>query len=149
MENNKEKIVAFVGHRAWWKSVDVDDKLKVTIEELINKGYNTFFDGNHGAFDKKCLKFVLELKHKYPHIKVVKIFAYYHPEKRFELEPWYDESIYPDLETVHYKQTITKRNEWIVDNCDILVCHIVNTSQSGAFNMVKYARKIGKPIIYL
>ncbi|MGN1208076.1 MAG: hypothetical protein ACI4TI_01255 [Christensenellales bacterium] len=44
----------------------------------------------------------------------------------------YDSSIYPDLEECHYKQAITKRNERMIDNCDVLVCHIENTFRSGA-----------------
>ena len=82
--------------------------------------------------------------------ELIKILAYYHHEKdKYELQTCYDGSIYPDLEEYHYKQIITKRNEWIVDNCDILVCHIENTFRSGAYNTVKYARKINKPIIYI
>jgi len=60
----------------------------------------------------------------------------------------YDGSIYPDIEETHYKQKITKRNERIVDNCDILVCHIEETYKSGAYRTLKYAQKQNKPIIY-
>lgn len=145
-----EKIVAFAGHRYDWHCIGVEEKLKQTIEELINKGYTTFYDGACGAFDRKCLDAVLELKHKYPHIKVIKILKYYHHEKeKYEISSCYDGSEYPDLEELHYKQIITKRNEWIVDNSDILVCHIEETYKSGAYNTVKYARKINKPIIYI
>lgn len=146
----QEKIVAFAGHRFEWHCIDVEEKLSQTIEELINKGYTIFYDGGYGAFDKKCAHAVLELKHKYPQIKLIRILSYYHHEKeKYELLPCYDGSIYPNLEEYHYKQTITKRNEWIVDNCDVLVCHIENTFHSGAYNTVKYARKINKPIIYI
>ena len=145
-----EKIVAFAGHRYDWHCIGVEEKLKQTIEELINKGYTTFYDGACGAFDRKCLDAVLELKHKYPHIKVIKILKYYHHEKeKYEISSCYDGSEYPDLEELHYKQIITKRNEWIVNHCDILVCHIEETYKSGAYNTVKYARKINKPIIYI
>lgn len=145
-----EKIVAFAGHRYEWHCIGVEEKLLKTIEELINKGYTTFYDGACGAFDKKCLHAVLELKHKYPNIKLIRILSYYHHEKeKYELPDYYDGSIYPDLESLHYKQVITKRNEWIVDNSDILVCHIEEIYKSGAYNTVKYARKINKPIIYI
>ena len=146
----QDKIVAFAGHRFEWHCIGIEEKLLQTIEELINKGYTIFYDGGYGAFDKKCAHVVLELKHKYPQIKLIKILSYYHHEKeKYELPPYYDGSIYSNLEECHYKQIITKRNEWIVDNCDILICHIENTFHSGAYNTVKYARKINKPIIYI
>ena len=117
---------------------------------IIKKGYTTFYDGGYGSFDKKCVDTILKLRTKYPHIKLIKIHAYYHHDKdRFVLPDYYNDSIYTDIENYHFKQVITKRNEWIVDHCDILVCHIEETYKSGAYNTVKYARKINKPIIYL
>ena len=145
----QEKIVAFAGHRFEWHCKGVEEKIIPTLEELIHKGYTIFYDGGYGAFDKICSHVVLELKHKYPQIKLIKILAYYHHEKeKYELAPCYNGSIYPDLEECHYKQAITKRNEWIIENCDIIVCHIEYNFNSGADNTVKYARKINKPIIY-
>ena len=144
------KIVAFAGHRFEWQCLHIEEKLLQVIEELILKGYTIFYDGGYGAFDKKCLSAVLELRQKYPHIKVYKILSYYkHDKEKFELPACYDGSIYPDLEELHYKQIITKRNEWIVDNCDVLVCHIECTFRSGAYNAVKYAKKQNKEIIYI
>lgn len=43
MQNN---IVAFAGHRYDWHYIGVEEKLLQTIEELINKGYTIFYDGN-------------------------------------------------------------------------------------------------------
>jgi uncharacterized phage-like protein YoqJ len=147
---NEDKIVAFAGHRHEWHCIGVEKKLLQAIEELIQKGYTIFYDGNYGAFDRKCVDAVLKLKRKYPHIKLIRILAYYHHDKeRYELPPSYDGSLYPDLEEVYPKQIITKRNEWIVDNCDILVYHIENTYNSGACRTVKYAQKHNKPIIYI
>ena len=60
----KEKIVAFAGHRFDWHCIGVEDKLPQVLEELIHKGYSVFYDGNSGAFDKKCATTVIELKHK-------------------------------------------------------------------------------------
>lgn len=146
----REKIVAFAGHRHEWHCIGVEDKLPSVLEDLIAKGYTIFYDGGYGAFDKKCASAVFSLKRKYPHIKIYKILTYYHHDKeKYEISPYYDGSLYPDIEELHYKQKITKRNEWIVDQCDILVCHIEETYKSGAYNTLKYAQKINKPIIYI
>ena len=141
------KIVAFAGHRYEWHCTGVEEKLLQTLEDLIRKGYTIFYDGHYGAFDRKCVDAVLKLKHKYPHIKLIRILTYYHHDKeKYELPPCYDGSILPDIEEVYFKQKITKRNEWIVDNCDILVCHIEETYKSGAYKMTKYAIKKCKKI---
>lgn len=146
----QDKIVAFTGHRFEWHCKGVKEKIIPTLEEPISKGYTIFYDGAYGVFDSICSHAVLELKHKYPQIKLIRILSYCHHEKdKYELPPCYDGSIYPDLEECHYKQIITKRNEWIVDNCDILVCHIENTFNSGAYKTVKYAQKTNRPIIYI
>ena len=137
-----DKIVCFAGHRYEWHCIGVEEKLLETLENLINKGYTFFYNGGYGAFDKKCFSAVVSLKNKYPHIKLIKILTYYHHDKeKYKPSKYYDDSIYPNLEEVHFKQIITKRNEWMVDHCDVLVCHIEDTFKSGAYKTVKYAKK--------
>lgn len=42
------------------------------------------------------------------------------------------------------------RNEFIVDNCDILIATISpNETSGGTFNCVEYNKKVNKPIIYI
>ena len=124
--------------------------LKDKIVSLIENGYNVFYDGSKGYFDKICIGTVIELKRQYRHIKIYKILTSYHQDKaKWDLPPWYDGSIMPEIEHYHPKARITKRNEWMVENCDILVCHIVNTYRSGAYRTVKYALKKNKEIIYI
>ena len=113
MNRYRNKVVAFAGHRYEWQSIGVEEKLLQVLEELINKGYTIFYDGNYGAFDNKCRNAVLKLKNKYPHIKLVLILTYYHHDKeKYTIPSYYDETILPELEDLHYKQKITKRNEW-------------------------------------
>lgn len=146
----KEKICCFAGHRNDWHCLGIEEKLLKTIEDLILKGYSVFYDGGYGAFDIKCANIVLELRDKYPHIKLFRILTYYHHNKeKYELPYCYNGSIFPDIEEIYPKQKISKRNEWIVDNSDILVCHIEFNFKSGAYNMVKYAKKKNKTIIYV
>ena len=144
------KICCFAGHRNDWHSIGVEEKLFEVIENLINKGVNIFYDGGYGAFDKKCSKVVLQLKQKYKHIKLIRVLAYYQYDKqKFEIPDGYDETIFPDIEEVYYKQRITKRNQWIVKQSNYIVCHIENTFNSGAYKTIKYAQKLGKEIIYI
>ena len=42
-------------------------------------------------------------------------------------ENYYDEIVYPrELYKVHYKSAITKRNEWLVENSDMLIAYVVH-----------------------
>src|SRR5574344_1702559 len=82
----------------------------------------------------------------WPHIKLIRILTYYHHDKeKYDLPSCYDGSILPEIEELYYKQKITKRNEWIIDHCDILVCHIEETYKSEAYRTLKYAQKQNKP----
>lgn len=78
----QDKIVAFAGHRYDWQSIGVKEKLLQVLEDLINRGYTVFYDGNYGAFDNKCRNAILKLKNKYPHIKLVLILTYCHHDKK-------------------------------------------------------------------
>ena len=145
-----DKVVCFAGHRFDWQNIGIEERLKQTIIELIEKGYNVFYDGGKGYFDQLSASIVIELKKKDPQIKIYKILTYYHHDnEKYGLSKNYDGSILPEIEEFHYKNKITKRNEWIVNNSDILVCHVYETFKSGAYNTVKYAKKTNKPIIYI
>lgn len=144
------KSVCFAGHRFEWHCIGVEEKLLEVLETLVKHGYTTFYDGDHGAFDKICRRAVLTLQQKYPDICIVKVLSSYNSNnQKYELPDFYSGSVYPDLETVHFKRKIEERNKWIINKSDILVCHIVNTTNSGAYKMVKYAKSLGKKIIFV
>ena len=62
-------------------------------------------------------------------------------------EKYYDDIIIPDRVTNAYpKFAITMRNEWMVDECDLVVGCIQHNS-GGAYKAVKYAKKSGREVI--
>lgn len=145
-----DKIVCFAGHRNKYYCQGIEEKLKKIIIDLINKGYDTFYDGRKGYFDNLCSSIVYSLKKEFPHIKLIEVLTNYKYKKDNSfVSNYYDGSEYPMLEEVFYLNKITKRNEWMVEHCNILVCHIEKTEDSGAFRMVKHAKKINKPIIFV
>ena len=145
-----EKIVCFAGHRYEWHNIGIEEKLKEIIIDLIKQGYNTFYEGNNGYFDKLASSILINLKSKYPHIKIFRILSFYNPsQKNLKLHPAYNGTILPDLSNVYYKQKIIKMNQWIIDNSSVLVCHILHTNNSGAFLTVKYAQSTKIQIIYI
>lgn len=58
----------------------------------------------------------------------------------------YDDSIYPPIEEMPLKFAISKRNEWMVRNCDLVIAY-VNHNYGGAYESLKAAKRVGRAII--
>ncbi len=142
----KNKNVSFIGHRFDWQNFGIEEKLFEEAEKLIINGSINFYMGNNGYFDFLAYKTMKSLKNKYPYIQVILVSHKLYIKKE-EAPQGYDEIIYPDLENVHFKQSIIKRNEWLINNTDTLLCHVYETYKSGAYRVLKYAEKKGKIII--
>jgi len=59
-------IVTFAGHRDVLDSDAVRDWLYSKVEQLIERGANTFYLGGYGEFDSMAASVVNELKKKIP-----------------------------------------------------------------------------------
>lgn len=146
-------ICAFFGHRDISITNSLTAKLEETLEDLINQGVDEFWCCEQGDFDWIARLTILKLKKEFPHIKVCYVLAYrtlLNSEiSQNYLEDTYDDIIYPEIaEKGHPKFAITRRNRYIVENADIVVCYIVRQS-GGAFKAVKIAEKLNKKIINL
>ncbi|MEE0975064.1 MAG: hypothetical protein UH853_05060, partial [Muribaculaceae bacterium] len=64
-------------------------------------------------------------------------------------EKFYDEIWYPIDSKTHPKAAITKRNQWMVDNADLLIAYVEEGRKGGALTTLKYAEKQGIKIINL
>ena len=60
----------------------------------------------------------------------------------------YDTTIYPPLEGVPYRFAIIKRNEWMIDQADLIIAYIQH-HYGGAYRAYAYAQKKKKTIINL
>lgn len=138
-------VVTFCGHSELPPSETSHIKRRLTqvVEELISKGANEFLLGGYGEFDKLCAAIVKELKGTYPHIKSILIIPYI--DRTFD-QQLYDCSEYPPLENVPKRFAISKRNEYMVDIADVLVCYITHTF-GGAYKTLIYAKRKKKQII--
>ena len=148
----EEKKCCFAGHRYEFNCYGVtEEKLHDILEKLILEGFTIFYDGNLGYFDKLCRSVLYDLKKQYTFIKIISVKYYYnHKKDIFDNNDNFDKEVFVGLENVHYKQKIIKRNQWIVDNSDCMVCHIkepVYSRESGAKRMLNYAKKKGIRII--
>lgn len=135
--------VTFCGHADFNKNQAALAWLSATIETLIDRGADQFLLGGYGAFDAATAAAVWHAKKIYPHIQSYLVLAYL---DRVGFTESYDGSIYPPLENTPRRFSISKRNEWMVRNSDVLVAYVLH-GWGGAAAMLCYAEKKGKEII--
>ncbi len=135
-------IVSFCGNRLADRK-EVEEPLRYVVEKLIKNGADEFLLGGYGDFDKIAARVVKSFKSTYPHIKSILVIPYLNREYNKEL---YDVSVYPELENVHPKGAIVKRNQYMVDVSDVVVTY-VKYKNGGAATTLKYAEKKNKRII--
>ena len=149
-----DMIISFAGH----SSVSRGEKLCELVKEQIIKNANaddsiTFYLGGYGDFDEICARACRELKRAYKSIELVYVMPYItasEQEKVKEMIEYglYDSSIYPPIETVPPKFAITKRNEWMVSNADLIIA-FVKHKYGGAYKTLTWAKRKNKKIINL
>lgn len=133
----------FFGHREYF-GLDSQVLLRA-IEDQIHKGVDTFYVGNQGQFDSAVYSCLKQLRKKHPHIRVCVVLAYLPTEKN-EYDDMTD-TMYPEIEG-HPKFAIERRNRWMIDHSDFLLCYI-NHTWGGAYKFAKLAKRRGKTVINL
>ena len=136
-------VVTFCGHREVNEPEKVRKWLHETIEGLILEGADCFYLGGYGQFDAMAAGVVRELKMKYPQIRSVLVLPYL--DREYDVSR-YDESIYPPLENVPKRYAISKRNEYMVDNADVVIAYVLY-GFGGASITFRYAERKHKRIV--
>ena len=147
-------VISFVGHRslcggntllegvrkAVIESTDPDDKIVCLV-------------GGYGDFDDLCVRACRLIKQERKKCQIVFVTPYITVAQQgkikglMELEI-YDSVIYPPLEKVPPKLAIIKRNEWMIDQSDLVVAYVVR-SFGGAYQSLNYAYRKKKRVIQL
>lgn len=145
-ELSPPKTCAFTGHRTLGEDFSAR-KLKREIKKLILSGVDTFYNGMAMGFDLLAAEKTLELKKKYPHIRLILCIPCYEQEKNFsEKDKGRYATIYKkaDEKTVlsdtYYRGCMQNRNRYMVDRADVLVAYC-NKPDGGAAYTVKYFKK--------
>lgn len=137
--------VTFCGHGGITYSDDIRERLKEAVTELIAQGADEFLFGGYGSFDMLAAHTVYELKKEYRNIKSVLVVPYLNRE--YDMD-WYDDSVFPPLERVPKRYAIVRRNYWMVEQSDVLVCYI-DHAWGGAYRTFERAKAKKKRIIQL
>ena len=142
-------IITFCGHSNCLFSYDVKEQLKNILIDEINKNPTCkFYLGGYGDFDGLCLRMLKDLKTDFPEIELIFITPYL--DKNYSklefAKNHYDGVIFPPLESVPRKFAILKRNEWMVEQADLVIAY-VKYSWGGAAKALEYAKRKKERII--
>ena len=144
-------IITFCGHSNCLFNDDIKKQLKTILgNEIIKNPTCKFYLGGYGDFDSLCLRTLRELKKDFPEIELLFITPYL--DKNYSklefAKNYYDDVIFPSIESVPRKFAILKRNEWMVDSADLVISY-VKYSWGGAAKTLRYAKRKKKQLINL
>lgn len=140
---------AFFGHGN--APSDLEPRIEQAVIQLIEENENiTFLVGTHGRFDAMARSVLKRLAPQYPNMKYRIVLAYMPVKKedeedRFEGLPT---TLPEGIENVPKKYAISYRNNYMVKECDAVICYITH-DWGGAWKFVHKAKKRGRAIINL
>lgn len=135
--------VTFAGHREIDHFHEVEDKLYEIVCDLIRTNeYVEFYVGNNGEFDIMATSAVRRARRSMgDHNSALNLVLPYPKTDMEYMENSFDTIIIPDkLHGVHPKNAITARNQWMVQNSNLLICYVTRAT-GGAARTLKEARK--------
>ena len=145
-------IVTFCGHRDFVETADIEERLAALIEKYARDSDRLLcYNGGYGNFDYFAAKYVQQLQRQYSNIRNCLVLPYIDQPFLDRIAIFtnrFDETIYPPLESVPRKYAIIRRNEWMVDNADIVIA-CVKYSWGGAARTLEYTRRKKKTVILI
>lgn len=94
---------------------------------IIDDGVAEFIVGQYGNFDRMAAAVVMDMKKKYPHIKLTLLTPYYPTE----VPEGYDSSLFPEgQEFVPKPIAIVAANHYMIDNADHVICYVTHRGNS-------------------
>ena len=147
--------VSFFGHRCIENALEIERKLEHLIITLLrNKEYVEFLVGRDGEYDQLVSSTIRRCKREYrsdnsAHIWVLPYITAEFRNNEESFRDYYDEiEVCEAAAGSHYKNAHQTRNRAMVDRSDLVVFCIQQVS-GGAWQTMKYAKKLGKNYINL
>lgn len=147
--------ISFAGHASIPSKVTVKEVVKEKIRNNITDGeVITCYLGGYGDFDEICACACRELKKEYKdraNVELVYVTPYFSLSEQSKIKEMqslglYDSSIYPPIESTPPRFAISKRNEWMITNADLVIAY-VNHNHGGAYKSLQVAKRKQKKTI--
>ncbi len=143
--------IAFFGHREVYEFFKVEEKLYRLITDILDKKeYVEFYVGKSGDFDTIVASVIKKIRKDIGTSNNCLILVLPYMVKDMEyLEKFYDEICVPECAyNFFYKNAYVKRNEWMVENADLVVGYVKEDRQKGgAGKALAYAKNLQKRVI--
>ena len=141
--------IALFGHRDFSAHNVVERKLYPILCELVKtKPFIEVLLGRNGEFDIFAASLFKRVQNALgkENSAITLVLPYKHKDIQY-FEEYYDSIVIPEfLANSHPKGAILKRNKFIVEQCDLLIC-FVERRTGGAYSAMKYAQSLGKKVI--
>lgn len=145
-------IITFCGHRDFQETGDIKARLTGILAALATQEETLIcYIGGYGAFDRFAAQCVKEAQKTANNIRNRLVVPYLTAAMQKELkerEGFFDEVIYPALENVPPRFAILRRNEWMVEQADLVIGYITHNF-GGASKTWQYASRKGVALINL
>lgn len=134
---------------------DLKQRLKIQIEKLIIDGADSFFSGMARGVDMWCAEIVIELKAKYPELKLTAVIPCKTQANGWNLSnklrynnilEHCDKKIY--ISDEYSKGCMLRRDRALVELCDVLVA-VFDGKKGGTKYTVDYAEKSRKKVVMI
>ena len=137
-------VCTFLGHRDTPSSVRA--RLIKEIHNLIDEGVTEFLVGNNGGFDLMVQGVLEEASRKNPKIKYSIVIS---KLGEAAISGTQNATLFPEgLELAIPRFAISKRNEWLLKNSQILIAYVKHKG-TNAYNLLQKAARLGLKIINL
>lgn len=152
------KSVCFTGHRNVKETAELKEALIRQLIKLIDKGAADFYAGGAVGWDMMCENAVVELRKRFPHIKLHLVLpcpAEEQTAKWSESDKARFRRLLSAADTVeicsarYFDGCMKIRNQRLVDLADVCVCYYNGQQRSGTGQTVRMAERQGKAIINL
>lgn len=143
--------IALFGHRDFYAHKDIERELPLILQELFKeKDFINVYVGRDGEFDIFASSVIKRAKKTFGQEKLSLSLVLPYIKKDMDFfEKYYDDIIIPEsLGRCHPKEAIYKRNKWMVEQSNILICYVEKNS-GGAYKALEYAKKLNKRFINL
>ena len=150
--------VCFTGHRHL-NNVDKEElskRIMKEIERLYDMGARTFIAGGALGFDMLCETCVIALRRLKGDVKLILALPCREQDKNwseveklclYNIKVMADKVIY--VSESYSSDCMFKRNRYMVDNSDVLICYKDGRLKGGTYYTMKYALDNNKKIINL
>ena len=143
--------VSMFGHREIGDLRRLNESLLPLVKELIKtKPYVSFLIGRNGEFDEYAASVIKRAQKELENINndITLVLPYTVADIQY-YEKYYDHVMIPEsLYGVHPKSAITKKNQWMVEQSDLVIVW-VERNRGGAYAAMEYAKKSGKHVVNL